>query len=49
MKRLILAAAMAVGMAGAAHADGHANSVKLQLQWVTQSQFAGYYVAACRW
>ncbi|MEL6570132.1 MAG: ABC transporter substrate-binding protein [Pseudomonadota bacterium] len=28
-----------------AAADGHANSVKLQLQWVTQAQFAGYYVA----
>jgi NitT/TauT family transport system substrate-binding protein len=25
--------------------DGHANSVSLQLQWVTQAQFAGYYVA----
>ncbi|MEL7182162.1 MAG: ABC transporter substrate-binding protein [Pseudomonadota bacterium] len=29
-----------------AFADGHAdNSVTLQLQWVTQAQFAGYYVA----
>ncbi len=45
MKKLFLAAAMAVGLAGTAQADGHANSVKLQLQWVTQSQFAGYYVA----
>lgn len=41
MKNLMAAAALAVGMGGAAQAD----DVTLQLQWVTQSQFAGYYVA----
>ena len=45
MKKLMMAAAMAAGMGGMAHADAHANDVTLQLQWVTQSQFAGYYVA----
>ena len=46
MKKLMMAAAMAVGLGSApALADGHANSVTLQLQWVTQAQFAGYYVA----
>ncbi len=46
MKKVLLAAALAVGFGGTqAVADGHANSVTLQLQWVTQSQFAGYYVA----
>ncbi len=45
MKKLMLAAALAAGLGGAAQADGHANDVTLQLQWVTQSQFAGYYVA----
>ncbi len=30
---------------GAALADAHADTVRLQLQWVTQAQFAGYYVA----
>lgn len=45
MKKLMMAAALAAGMGGAAQADGHANDVTLQLQWVTQAQFAGYYVA----
>jgi NitT/TauT family transport system substrate-binding protein len=45
MKKLMMAAALAVGMTGTAQADGHANDVTLQLQWVTQAQFAGYYVA----
>jgi NitT/TauT family transport system substrate-binding protein len=46
MKNMIIAAAVAAGLGGtAAVADGHANSVTLQLQWVTQAQFAGYYVA----
>jgi len=45
MKTLMMAAAFAVGMTGTAQADGHANDVTLQLQWVTQAQFAGYYVA----
>lgn len=46
MKNLMMAAALATGVGGgAAFADTDPNSVKLQLQWVTQSQFAGYYVA----
>jgi NitT/TauT family transport system substrate-binding protein len=45
MRKLMMAAAMAAGMGGMAHADAHANDVTLQLQWVTQAQFAGYYVA----
>jgi NitT/TauT family transport system substrate-binding protein len=46
MKKMMMAAALATGLGGApAFADGHANSVTLQLQWVTQAQFAGYYVA----
>ena len=39
MTGMALAAALASGQAFAA------DSVKLQLQWVTQAQFAGYYVA----
>lgn len=46
MKTFTLAAAFAATLVGApVFADGHANTVTLQLQWVTQSQFAGYYVA----
>ena len=46
MKKTIIAAAIAAGLGGtSAMSDGHANSVSLQLQWVTQAQFAGYYVA----
>ena len=46
MKKLMTAAALVAGMSGSsAVADGHANTVALQLQWVTQAQFAGYYVA----
>ncbi|MEM9232003.1 MAG: ABC transporter substrate-binding protein [Pseudomonadota bacterium] len=41
MKRL-LATAFALGVASGAQA---ADDVTLQLQWVTQAQFAGYYVA----
>lgn len=44
MKKIMMAAAFASGMGGAAIAD-EANEVTLQLQWVTQAQFAGYYVA----
>ena len=41
MKKL-MTSALALGLAtGAAAAD----EVTLQLQWVTQAQFAGYYVA----
>ncbi|SHF01912.1 NitT/TauT family transport system substrate-binding protein [Loktanella atrilutea] len=42
MKKLITAATLAFVASGASAQD---NDVKLQLQWVTQSQFAGYYVA----
>jgi NitT/TauT family transport system substrate-binding protein len=46
MKNMIICAAIAACLGGtSANADGHANSVTLQLQWVTQAQFAGYYVA----
>ncbi|MEP1766884.1 MAG: ABC transporter substrate-binding protein [Sulfitobacter sp.] len=45
MKKFMMATACAATMAAPALADGHANTVSLQLQWVTQSQFAGYYVA----
>ncbi|WP_296426848.1 ABC transporter substrate-binding protein [Yoonia sp.] len=45
MKKLMMAATLAAGLGGMAHADAHANDVALQLQWVTQAQFAGYYVA----
>ena len=45
MKKLMMAAALAAGFGGTAQAEGHANDVTLQLQWVTQAQFAGYYVA----
>ena len=42
---LIAAAGMVVGSALAAMAASHAKKVTLQLKWVTQAQFAGYYVA----
>ncbi|MGR3759040.1 ABC transporter substrate-binding protein [Roseobacteraceae bacterium NS-SX3] len=42
MKQILTAAAFALGAAGAAQA---ADDVTLQLKWVTQAQFAGYYVA----
>lgn len=46
MKKIMMAAALAAGMGGtSAFAGGHADTVTLQLQWVTQAQFAGYYVA----
>ncbi|MFN3273770.1 MAG: ABC transporter substrate-binding protein [Paracoccus sp. (in: a-proteobacteria)] len=41
MKRLMMSAAGLALIAGAAHAD----ELTLQLKWVTQAQFAGYYVA----
>ena len=41
MKRLIAAACAAGLGAGAAGAE----DITLQLKWVTQAQFAGYYVA----
>lgn len=42
MKKLLTAVSAFCLTAGFAHA---ADSVRLQLQWVTQAQFAGYYVA----
>src|ERR1700752_638302 len=45
MRRLLLAAALALGCPGAAHA---ADPLTLQLKWVTQAQFAGYYVAQAK-
>ena len=47
MKRFLMtaAAAGALLMSGAA---AQAEAVKLQLKWVTQAQFAGYYVAAVK-
>jgi NitT/TauT family transport system substrate-binding protein len=45
MKRLI-ATALAGAMALAAAQASAADKVTLQLKWVTQAQFAGYYVAA---
>ena len=46
MKHLLAGAAALAMSAGGAFAGSHAdNSVTLQLQWVTQAQFAGYYVA----
>ncbi len=41
MKKLLIGTALGL-LASAAQAD---DSVKLQLKWVTQAQFAGYYVA----
>ncbi len=41
MKKFLIGAALAALAAGSASAE----EVKLQLKWVTQAQFAGYYVA----
>jgi NitT/TauT family transport system substrate-binding protein len=43
MKKFLLAGVMALGLATQAQAADH---LTLQLKWVTQAQFAGYYVAA---
>ncbi len=43
MKKLLTGAAFALGLAAAPAFA--ADEVKLQLKWVTQAQFAGYYVA----
>ena len=43
MKKLLSGVALATGFA--ATSAMAADEVKLQLQWVTQAQFAGYYVA----
>ncbi len=45
MKKLLMAAATLALATGAAWAN---ETVKLQLKWVTQAQFAGYYVAAAK-
>ena len=47
MKHLLTAAGLAAGLAGQAGAEAHGemDELTLQLQWVTQAQFAGYYVA----
>ena len=45
MKKTLIAAAVAASFGGMAAAETSPNDVKLQLQWVTQAQFAGYYVA----
>jgi len=45
MRRLMLATAGLFGLAAQAHA---ADPLTLQLKWVPQAQFAGYYVAAAK-
>jgi len=45
MKKILLTAAAFALAAGGAWAN---DTVKLQLKWVTQAQFAGYYVAAAK-
>src|SRR6202021_2510488 len=46
-KRLLLAMALACGVFATSGAHA-ANKVTVQLKWVTQAQFAGYYVAAAK-
>lgn len=45
MMKAWIAGALSLGLAGAAQA---ADDVTLQLKWVTQAQFAGYFVAAAK-
>ncbi len=46
MKKLLTATTLALGLAlGTAPATEAADDLTLQLKWVTQAQFAGYYVA----
>jgi NitT/TauT family transport system substrate-binding protein len=47
MKKFLLAAA-AAGAVLASSTGAFAEAVKLQLKWVTQAQFAGYYVAQAK-
>ena len=47
MKKYLLAAA-AAGALLASSGGAFAEAVKLQLKWVTQAQFAGYYVAQAK-
>jgi NitT/TauT family transport system substrate-binding protein len=44
MKKLVICAAIAAGVAASPSARA-ADPVTIQLKWVTQAQFAGYYVA----
>jgi len=44
IKTVLMAGAMALSLVGAAHAQAN-NKVTLQLKWVTQAQFAGYFAA----
>jgi NitT/TauT family transport system substrate-binding protein len=51
IRALAITAAVCIPLAGAtalAHPSGSATTVKLQLKWLPQSQFMGYYVAAAR-
>ena len=43
IRTTLLAGAVALGLSSAAFAQ--ADKVTIQLKWVTQAQFAGYYVA----
>jgi NitT/TauT family transport system substrate-binding protein len=43
IRTTLLAGAIALGFSSAAFAQ--ADKVTIQLKWVTQAQFAGYYVA----
>ena len=45
MKKFVLATGVACGVSLASGAYA-ADKVTIQLKWVTQAQFAGYYVAA---
>jgi len=45
MKARIAALAVAMGLAGVSQAGQAADPMTLQLKWVTQAQFAGYFVA----
>src|SRR6476659_2700750 len=45
MKKVLLAVAFALGLSSAAAAQ---DKVTIQLKWVTQAQFAGYYVAKAK-
>ncbi len=45
MKRFLLGTIAALGIFASAQAD---DAITLQLKWVTQAQFAGYYVAAAK-
>ena len=42
---VLLAVFVLMVAVGLTSADGHMTPVKLQLQWVAQSQFAGYFAA----